>query len=556
MSFHGQFQAIFNILLVVTVINLATRRLRLPSSLALILAGVMSTMMTSFSLPSLSPEIFMSLLLPPIIFQETLHLDIDGFIDESKSVLGFAIFGTLLMIAAISLFLNTFLGFNLLEAFLLGIIIAPTDPVAVINAFQEIGVDKRFQLIVCGESLLNDGIAIALYSIIASIITLGTITTTSVVKITAVAILGGVLLGFIFSYAAHILFCWTDDKFTEVLISFLVAFGVFWISETIGASGVIATVTTGLIINYRTHAFGGIGKDSFEMLEALWEFIGFAASSIAFIFIGANLDISVLFSNAYPTIYLFAFIMISRHIMVYVVGNLIKRLGGKEIPGSWMPGLSWSGLRGAVSVVLALGVSSLGLPRSEDIIALTFGVVLTSNVIQGLSISTVIQRLGLSRQSGDLPSEAKEVAPQRMNAEYSSQGFKTERSIGEKVLFSAPEYFVFETRVGTWILLRLQHALEFINMYTATKMPKTERGMFRRGFEFSTDLIAFVLTQITQARRNYYWEREKEYATDRSHQQDSLYQIRKRQVDRIMKSGGIDSLRRRKSKKPKPSDTE
>ena len=556
MSFHGQFQAIFNILLVVTVINLATRRLRLPSSLALILAGVMSTMMTSFSLPSLSPEIFMSLLLPPIIFQETLHLDIDGFIDESKSVLGFAIFGTLLMIAAISLFLNTFLGFNLLEAFLLGIIIAPTDPVAVINVFQEIGVVKRFQLIVCGESLLNDGIAIALYSIIASIITLGTITTTSVVKITAVAILGGVLLGFIFSYAAHILFCWTDDKFTEVLISFLVAFGVFWISETIGASGVIATVTTGLIINYRTHAFGGIGKDSFEMLEALWEFIGFAASSIAFIFIGANLDISVLFSNAYPTIYLFAFIMISRHIMVYVVGNLIKRLGGKEIPGSWMPGLSWSGLRGAVSVVLALGVSSLGLPNSEIIIALTFGVVLTSNVIQGLSVSTVIKRSGLSHQSGDLPSEAKEVASQRMNKEYSSQGFKTEGSIGEKVLFSAPEYFVFETRVGTWILLRLQHALEFINMYTATKMPKTQGGILRRSFEASTDIISFLLTQITRARRNYYWEREK-VTTDRGTKPDSLYQIRKRQVDRVMKSGEGGVGRRRRTKKdPKPSDAE
>lgn len=537
MSFHGQFQAIFNILLVVTLINLATRRLRLPSSLALILAGVMSTILTSFSLPSLSPEIFMSLLLPPIIFRETLHLDIDGFIDESKSVLGFAIFGTLLMIAAVGLFLNAILGFSLLEAFLLGIIIAPTDPVAVIHVFQEMGVVKRFQLIVCGESLLNDGIAIALYSIIVSIITLGTITMTSVVKITSVAILGGVLLGVIFSYAAHILFCWTDDKFTEVLISFLVAFGVFWISETIGASGVIATVTTGLIINYRTHAFGGIGKDSFEMLEAVWEFVGFAASSIAFIFIGANLDISVLFSNAYPTIYLFAFIMISRHLMVYVVGNLIKRLGDKEIPGSWMPGLSWSGLRGAVSVVLALGVSSLGLPNSEIIIALTFGVVLTSNVIQGLSVSTVIKRSGLSHQSGDLPSEAKEVASQRMNKEYSSQGFKTEGSIGEKVLFSAPEYFVFETRIGTWILLRLQHALEFINIYTATKMPKTQGGILRRSFEASTDIISFLLTQITRARRNYYWEREKKVATDRSNQQDSLYQIRKRQVDRIMKSG-------------------
>lgn len=556
MAFNGPFQAIYNILLVVAVVNLATRRFRLPSSLALILAGVMSTVLTSFLLPSLSPEVFMSLLLPPILFQETLHLDINGFIEESKSVIGFAIFGTLLMIAAVSIFLNVFLGFNLLEAFLLGIIIAPTDPVAVINVFKDMGVVKRFQLIVSGESLFNDGIAIALYSIIASIITLGTITMTSVVKIASVAILGGVLLGFIFSYAAHILFCWTDDKFTTVLISFLVAFGVFWISEAMGASGVLATVTTGLIINYRTHAFGGIGKDSFEMLEAIWEFIGFAASSIAFIFIGANLNISVLFSNAYPIIYLFAFIMISRHLMVYVVGNLIERLGGKEIPGSWMPALSWSGLRGAVSVVLALGVSSLGLPHSEVILALTFGVVLTSNVIQGLSISTVIKRSGLSRQSGDRPSEAKEVSPPRMNDEYSSQGFKTEGSIGEKIFFSAPEYFVFETRIGTWILLRLQHALEFINMYTVTNMPKTQRGMLRRGFEFSTDLIAIILTRITQARLNYYWDREKQYTTDRDHQWDSLYQIRKRQVDRIMRPRGSDGLRRRKSKKPKPSDTE
>ncbi len=556
MAFNVQFQAIYNILLVVTVINLATRHFRLPSSLALILAGVMSTVLTSFPLPILSPEIFTSLLLPPILFQETLHLDIDGFLDESKSILGFAIFGTLLMIAAVSLFLNVFLGFSLLEAFLLGIIIAPTDPVAVINVFQEIGVVKRFQLIISGESLFNDGIAIALYSIIASIITLGTITTTSVVKIASVAMLGGVLLGFIFSYVAHILFCWTEDKFTEVLISFLVAFGVFWISEAMGASGVIATVTTGLIINYRTHAFGGIGKESFEMLEAMWEFIGFAASSIAFIFIGANLNVSVLFSNAYPIIFLFAFIMISRLLMVYGVGNLMERLGGKKIPRGWMPGLSWSGLRGAVSVVLALGVSSLDLPHSEDIIALTFGVVLTSNVIQGLSISTVIKRLGLLRQSGDLPSEAKEVAPQWMNDEYSAQGFKTEGSLGEKVLFSAPEYFVFETRIGTWILLRLQHTLEFINMYTATKMPKTKMGMLRRGFEFSTDVITSILTQITQARLNYYWESEKQYATDKSHQQDSLYQIRKRKIDRIMKSSGRDVLQRRKSKKPKPSDTE
>ena len=87
-------------------------------------------------------------------------------------------------------------------------------------------------------------------------------------------------------------------------------------------------------------------------------------------------------------------------------------------------------------------------------------------------------------------------------------------------------------------------------------MPKTERGLLRRGFEFSTDLIAFLLTQIIQAQLNYYWESEKQYATDKIHPQYSLYQIRKQQVDRIMKSGGRDDLQKRKSKKPKPSDTE
>ena len=551
MELQGQFQAIYNILLVVTLISLATRRFKLSSSLTFILAGVMSTIMTSFPLPHLSPEIFTSLLLPPILFQETLHLNIRGVVDDSKPILGFAVVGTLLTLVAVGVFLNVFMGFSILEALLLGVIIAPTDPVAVINVFQEVGVVKRFQLIVCGEALLNDGVAIALYSIIVTVVTLGTITLTGIARIAAIAILGGVLLGVLFSYAAHTLFCWTDDKFTVVLISFLVAFGVFWISETIGASGVIATVTTGLIINYRTHAFGGIGRSSFEMLEALWEFVGFAASSIAFIFIGANLDISVLFSNLAPVLYLFGFLLISRYLMVHLLRYLIEKIGGRSIPSNWTLGLSWSGLRGAVSVVLALGVYSLALPNSEVIVAMTFGVVLVSNVIQGLSISEVVKRTNLSTQEDTEHGEEEPL--QWMNDNYSSKGFRNEANRIEKILFSAPEYFVFETRLGTWILLRLHHILEFINMYTATRIPKAQGGLIRRGFEASTDIISSLLTQMTRARRNYYWEREKMITSERGTRPSSLYQIRKRQVDKVMQSGDERGEKKRK-KDDKPSD--
>ena len=546
MALHGQFQAIYNILLVIAVISLATRRFKLPSSLSFILAGVMSTALTSFPLPHLSPEIFTSLLLPPILFQETLHLDIRGMVEDSKPILGFAVVGTLLTLAAVGVFLNVFMGFSVLEALLLGVIIAPTDPVAVINVFQEIGVVKRFQLIVCGESLLNDGVAIALYSIIVTVVTLGTITLTGIARITAVAILGGVLLGVLFSYAAHTLFCWTDDKFTVVLISFLTAFGVFWISETIGASGVIAIVTTGLIINYRTHAFGGIGQSSFEMLEAMWEFVGFAASSIAFIFIGANLDIAVLYSNMAPVLYLFGFLMISRYLMVYILRHLIETMGGRSIPTNWMFGLSWSGLRGAVSVVLALGVYSLALPHSEVIVAMTFGVVLTSNVIQGLTISEVVKRTNLSTKD---EAEHESEDPQRwMNDSYSSKGFRNDVNRMEKILFSAPEYFVFETRLGTWIMLRLHHILEFINTYTATRIPKAQGGLLRRAFEASTDVISSLLTRMTRARRNYYWERE------RGTRSFSRYQIRKRQVGRFMQRVDEEAETRGNEGEDKPSD--
>ncbi len=529
MSLLGQFGVVYNILLLVTVISLVAKRFRLPSSITFIFAGVMSTILPPFPLPSLGPEIFTSILLPPIVFHEALRLDIGGLIDESDSVLTYALAGTLLMLAAVALFVNLFLGLGVAEALLLGIIIAPTDPVSIINIFQNMGVEKRFRLIVCGESLFNDGVAIAMHSIIMASITLGAITVFDVVKISLVSILGGVLLGLASGYSAHTLFCWTDDKFTKVLVSFLIAFGVFRVSEMAGASGVIAVVTTGLIINYRTHSFGGLGRESIEMLEALWEFVGFAASSIAFIFIGMNLNISVLSSNLYPVLYLFAFVLVSRFLMVFGLAELIERQGGKEIPMGWRLGISWSGLRGAVSVVLALGVSSLALPHSEVIIALTFGVVLTSNIIQGLSISEIIKRWNLSARSEALATEIEELGPPKwMTDEYSPDSFVTGKPFAEKVVFSAPEYFMFETRLGGWTVLRLEQALEDIEAYTTSRMPQTSGGSLRGAFEVTTHLISGALNRMIRARRNYYFKKAgEEFGHVRV---DSRYQTRRRRL--------------------------
>jgi CPA1 family monovalent cation:H+ antiporter len=392
----SQFDAFFNIFIIVTVITLVARRLRFPPTLALIFAGIISTFTPELPMVILGPDIFMSLLLPPIIFQETLQLDIDGLIDDSDTIFSYAVAGTLLMLVAVAVFARFVLGFDVAEAFILGIIVSPTDPVAVIGTFHSLGVIKRFQLLVAGESLFNDGVAIVVYSLLVSMVTLGSVTALGVARMTLVKVVGGVLLGVVGGYIVHTVFCWTDDKFAEVLLSFIAAFGVFRLAEELNASGVIATVLAGLIINYRIRNYGGLGGESRGMLDTLWEFVGFLASSIAFIFIGLNIRPDILGKYLVPVLGLSGFILFARYLMVVGVAEVIEAMSGKRIPRNWRLGIFWSGLRGAVSVVLVLGVSGLPLLHSEVMTALTFGVVLTSNVLQGLTMPRAVQSLNLS----------------------------------------------------------------------------------------------------------------------------------------------------------------
>ena len=389
MTTFGQFDAFFNILILVTLISLVTWRLRFPPTIAYIIAGVLSSFYIRLELPDISPEIFVSLLLPPILFQEALHLDVDGLIEEADSILSFAILGTLIMQAIVAILAWSLLGFDALEALIFGILIAPTDPVAVIRVFKSLGVVNRFQVIVSGESLFNDGVAIVVYSILVSLITTGAITFREMGLITLVTIVGGIGIGLLGGYLVHTIFCWTEDKFAETLLSFIAAFGIFRLAEEVRASGVLAIVVAGVVINYRSRVFGGFSDDSFEMLEALWEFIGFLASSGAFIFIGMNLDQTVFVENATQSLVLLLLIITFRFIMVEGISTLLERTRGKEFPRNWRDGLVWSGLRGAISIVLVLGVARI-LPHGEVMIALTFGIVVLSNVLQPLGLTKEI----------------------------------------------------------------------------------------------------------------------------------------------------------------------
>jgi CPA1 family monovalent cation:H+ antiporter len=391
----GQFDAIYNILILVVVITLIARQIDFPSTIAFIFAGLLAASVPRIPLPVISPDIFLSILLPPILFTETLTLDIDGLIDDSDTILSYAVAGTAIMILAIGIYTHFVFGISWLEAFLLGIVIAPTDPVSVIATFKRLGVIPRFQLIVAGESLFNDGVAIVLYSIILTLIQAGAITPVEIFTTTVIKVLGGVMIGYVAGYIVHLIMCWTEDMYVKTLLTFIIAFGVFRLAEEFHASGVIAVVLAGLILNYRCRNYGGIGEKVEEIIDVMWEFVGFIASSFAFIFIGVSLEINLLLSYLIQIIALSIVSVILRYGMIDVIARFLEEYQTKRIPRNWRIGMTWSGLRGAVSVVLVLGITGIDLPSEQLLLALTYGIVLSTNVIQGLSMPIFINRLNL-----------------------------------------------------------------------------------------------------------------------------------------------------------------
>ena len=404
----GQFDAVYNILILVVAITLIARQINFPATIAFILAGLLAASVPRIPIPHLSPEIFLTILLPPILFTETLTTDIYGLIDDSDTILSYAIAGTILITISLSLVAKAALGLSWLESLIMGVVLAPTDPVSVISTFKQMGVIKRFQLIVSGESLFNDGVAIVAYTLILRAVQ-GTLTPTEILETAIVSVLGGVVIGYIAGYLVHLVMCWTEDLYVKTLLTFITGFGVFRLAEEFHTSGVIAVVISGLLLNYRSKNYGGLPPEAEEALLVIWEFVGFLASSFAFIFIGVSLDLGLLRAYALPILALGAASLLLRHAMVVAIAWYLERTRGKRIPYNWRYGMTWSGLKGAVSIVLVLGVTGLNLAQEELMLALTFGLVLLTNVVQGLTMPRLIRVLNL--YSKPLETRTPENAP-------------------------------------------------------------------------------------------------------------------------------------------------
>lgn len=380
-------------------VALLARRLRLPYTVALVVAGLLLGQLHALEPPHLTQELLFAVFLPGLLFEAAFHLDFAHFRRDHALILSLAVPGVIAAIlltaailvpAAALLPLTDVLTWP--HALVFGALIAATDPIAVVGLFRSVGAPHRLAALLEGESLLNDGTSIVFFGLILGVVGGAAVTVSGVVLEFARVVGLGVGVGFVLGLTISTVIQKIDDPMIEITLTSIAAYGSFVAAEQFHGSGVIATVAAGMVCgNYGARV--GMTPTTRVAVETFWEYVAFALNSIVFLLIGFEVRFADMLDSWQLILSAFMAVLVGRTAVVYTVSAITGRRSD-PIPRSWRAVLSWGGLRGGLSMVLALGLAA-DFPNRDRLIATTYGVVLLSILIQGLTMAPLLRRLGV-----------------------------------------------------------------------------------------------------------------------------------------------------------------
>lgn len=393
---------IIGLLLIALAVALITRRTRRPYTVALVIAGLVLGMLQLVEAIQPSKELVLTVFLPPLLFEGALHIRAAVLRPRAALVLSLSILGTLLTALIVGTAVHWLLGFDWLSGLLLGAIIAPTDPVSVLATFRAAHVDEELATIVESESLFNDGIAVVLYLLLLNALGGTPLEPLRGIGEFALVVGGGALVGLGVGFLSTRLLSRLGDHLVEVMVMLVAAYGAFLLAEEFHVSGVIAVAVIGLVIG--NHGWSHAPSlETRENVALFWGVVAFLVNSILFLLVGFELRPSLLIDDLLSIVIVFGVLIASRALIVYGMGAL-SRWRGRGLPSSWQHVIVWGGLRGSVPVALALGLP-LTLAGRDNLVAIVFGVVLFSLLGQGLTIPSLLRRLGLVRRETNTRAE-------------------------------------------------------------------------------------------------------------------------------------------------------
>jgi len=407
---------------------LIARRLRQPYTVVLVIAGLIISFLqqhypgfkAELDLIHLTPPLLLRLLLPILLFEAAFHLSIDSFMDNKRPILFLAVPGVLVGLLLTAVLFQAgaaFFGLAVTweQSLLIASILAATDPISVVALLKEFSVSRRLAIIIEGESLLNDGIAVVVFGVILKFTSesLGlaipgdvheqldafTVAWEFVREVFAGAFFGvgvGLAVSFIHSRV--------NDHLIEVALTAIAAYGSNALALNFHASGVMSVVVAGMMCGNIGARFG-MSPVTKEAVFSFWEFAAFLANSFVFILIGLEINLERLWGQLGPIVLLFVAMIATRAVIIFITDKLVTR-GELRFEKGWTPAIIWGGIRGSLSMVLAVSLAAtlgekhgVGVQTRELVIDLVFGVVLLSIILQGTTMSWLLRKVGLTFES-------------------------------------------------------------------------------------------------------------------------------------------------------------
>jgi monovalent cation:H+ antiporter, CPA1 family len=390
------------LLIAASSIAILTKYLRIPYTVALVLGGLLlSLLRLPFLSPLqptmrpnwLTPDVILILFLPALVFEGSVKIDVRDLQRDCVPLLILANAGVLLATLVTGYLVHWAIGLPILIALLFGAIISATDPISVLAIFKDLKMNKRLSGIIEGESLLNDGTAVVVFQILLIAVVAGGLSATKGIGQFLLAVIGGAVLGFGFGYAGSKITQKIDDPQIEITLTTIVAYGSYLLAHHLHLSGIIATASAGLMVG-NFGAKMGMSARTRTALESFWEYVAFVMNSLVFLLIGFEVHIDSLAHAWGPVFFAIAAVLIGRSFSVYLLvpaSNFVA----EKIPIRWQHVIVWGGLRGALALALALSLDNT-FPYRDRLLDLTFGVVVFSILVQGLTIKPLLRILGLA----------------------------------------------------------------------------------------------------------------------------------------------------------------
>ncbi|WFP75935.1 cation:proton antiporter [Mesorhizobium sp. WSM4906] len=389
------------ILLTASLVAMTCRRLRLPYSVGLVAAGIALSFLPGVAKLPLSPDLVFTVFLPPLIFQAALEIEWRHFRVNLPVTVLLAFPGVVIAAAAVAAGMRLLLDWSWIGAGLFGVLIAATDPVSVLAAFREIRVQPRLGLLVESESLLNDGAAAVGFAIMLVVASGASATPLAIASSFAWMVAGGVAVGSTVAAVLLLVAGRTEDHLVEITLTTIAAYGSFLIAEKFGTSGVLATLTAGLMVG-NVGWKGAISANARSHVLAFWEYAAFLANSVVFILIGGHEAHQPLAFFAASSAVAVVLVLLGRMLAIYPLCALLNG-SPLKVDLKHQHILVWGGLRGSLALGLALALPENIAERSA-IIVTAFAVVAFSIFVQGLTMPWLIGRMRLT--GGKRDSEA------------------------------------------------------------------------------------------------------------------------------------------------------